>query len=521
MPVEHDMLGENKTGGLTGIYSLLSYKAFNWFVGVLVVYVIVRSIVAAYRKPFFFDEIITFAIASQVNVKNIWNSLAQSVDSQPPLFYLVERLSLAIFHNPQIALRMPSILAFPCIAVCVFVYLRARSSAHVSFLCTVLLLLTSLFSNYAINARGYSMVIACIALALVSYQRIPSPFWSVMLAISLALAEALHYYAIFSMLPFAMAEAFYFLRHRKFRWQVWVALAFGVMPLALCWHLLANFKSYYGPHIWAHTGLSSIPALYGYFFSVGSPFGFAVALMCAAGVIGARFLPESSVGIPNIDDLVEGVLLLGLLFVPFTTLLLTKTLHGILLDRYVLSTILGVVIAMACVMSLARAQIVALFAVFIFSSIGVHELSFWLSMRGAHFNDPAASVEAFVQKAGYSNLPVVISDGLVYLQVAHYGSPEWKNRFVYLLDEQKAVQYLGTDSVDKNLVVLRQYMPLETEEFSEFGRAHNEFLLYVEDPRQGFDWLPEYLPTATSSMRVLGSDPSRKLYLVTMKKGLY
>jgi|HubBroStandDraft_2_1064218.scaffolds.fasta_scaffold02490_4 hypothetical protein len=522
MPVEHDVLAEGKTGRLTGIFSLLSPTAFNWFVGVLVVYVIVRGIVAASQKPFFFDEIITLAIASQANVRNIWNSLVQSVDSHPPLFYLVERLSLAILHNPQIALRMPSILAFPCIAVCVFAYLRARCSAPVSFLCTVLLLLTTLFSNYAINARGYSMVIACIALALVSYQRIPSPFWSVMLTISLALAEALHYYAIFSVFPFAMAEAFYFVRHRKFRWQVWVALGFGVVPLALCWHLLVNFRSYYGPHIWAHTGLSSLPALYGYFLSVGSPFGFAVALMCAAGVIGARFLPgsESSAGIPNIDELVEGVLLLGLLFVPFTTLLVTKMLHGILLDRYVLSTILGVVIAMACVMSLARAQVVALFAVFILSSIGLHELSFWRSAHGAHLNDPAASVESFVQKANESDLPVVISDGLLYLQLAHYASPEWKKRFVYLLDEQKAVQYMGTDSIDKNLVVLRQYMPLETEEFSEFGRAHNEFLLYVEDPRQGFDWLPEYLPTATSSMRVLESDPSRKLYLVTMEKGL-
>jgi 4-amino-4-deoxy-L-arabinose transferase-like glycosyltransferase len=343
MPVEHNVLAEDKTGGLTSIFSLLSYRAFNWFVGVLVVYVIVRGIVAASQKPFFFDEIITLAIASQANVRNIWNSLVQSVDSHPPLFYLVERLSSAIFHNPQIALRMPSILAFPCIAVCVFVYLRARCSAPVSFLCTVLLLLTSLFSNYAINARGYSMVIACIALGLVSYQRIPSTFWSVMLAISLALAEALHYYAIFSMLPFAMAEAFYFLRRRKFRWQVWLALGFGAVPLALCWHLLVNFRSYYGPHIWAHAGLSSLPLLYGAFFSVGSPFGFAVAVMCAAGVIGARFLPApetNSLASKDQDNLVEGVLLLGLLSEPFTTLAITQARHGILLDRYVLGLFL-------------------------------------------------------------------------------------------------------------------------------------------------------------------------------------
>jgi hypothetical protein len=112
---------------------------------------------------------------------------------------------------------------------------------------------------------------------------------------------------------------------------------------------------------------------------------------------------------------------------------------------------------------------------------------------------------------------VVISDGLLYLQLAHYASPEWKKRFVYLLDESKAVQYLDTDSIDKNLVVLRRYMPLETQELSQFARAHSKFLLYVGDPKEGFNWLPEYLLAANSSMTVLESDPSRKLYLVTLR----
>jgi hypothetical protein len=486
---------------------------------ILAIYVAVRSVVGAALKPFFFDEIITYAVASQSNVRDIWRSLSQAIDSQPPLFYLIERVSLGSFHNPQIALRMPSTLALACTLICVSVYLKRRNSAAVALLCTVSLLLTSLLSNYAINARGYSIVVACIALALVCYQRLPSVLWAMLLGLSLFLAESVHYYAVFSMLPFVIAEAFYFLKERRVRWQVWAALIFGLIPLFVFWPLLNSLRNYYGAHIWAHTNLSNIPVLYGYFFSVGSPFGFAVALMCAAGVIGARFLPgpESLVGISRVGDRVEGVLLLGLLFVPFTTLLLTKMLHGILLDRYVLSTILGVVIAMACVMSLARAQIIALFAVFILSSVGVHELSFWRSAHGAHLNDPAASVESFVQKANESDLPVVISDGLLYLQLAHYASPEWKKRFVYLLDESKAVQYLDTDSIDKNLVVLRRYMPLETQELSQFARAHSKFLLYVGDPKEGFNWLPEYLLAANSSMTVLESDPSRKLYLVTLR----
>jgi hypothetical protein len=490
------------------------------FVAFLMAYIVLRGIVAAALKPFFFDEIITYAVASQPSVSNIWKALTQAIDSHPPLFYLIERVALTICQNQQIALRLPSILALPWTLFFVFIYLKRRYRVHIAFLCSLLILITCLFNSYAINARAYSMQVACIACALVCYQRISSLFWAAMLSISLALAESFHYYAIFAMLPLVIAESFYFLTRRIFRWQVWLALGIGGLPLALCWHLLANFKTYYGAHIWVHNGLSYIPVIYGSFFLTGSAFGFAIVAMCVGGVIGARFLPvtgTTALETDNEGDMVEGVLLIAVMFIPFTTLAVTKAMHGILMDRYVLATILGVVLSMACVMSLARTKIVALFAVFIFSNIGVHEMSFWRSAHRAHLHDPAVSVESFVQKANESDLPVVISDGLLYLQLAHYASPEWKKRFVYLLDESKAVQYLDTDSIDKNLVVLRQYMPLETQELSQFTRAHREFLLYVEDPKEGFNWLPEYLLAANSSMTVLESEPSRKLYLVTMQ----
>ena len=100
---------------------------------ILAIYVAVRSVVGAALKPFFFDEIITYAVASQSNVRDIWRSLSQAIDSQPPLFYLIERVSLGSFHNPQIALRMPSTLALACTLICVSVYLKRRNSAAVAY----------------------------------------------------------------------------------------------------------------------------------------------------------------------------------------------------------------------------------------------------------------------------------------------------------------------------------------------------------------------------------------------------
>ncbi|HEY2119907.1 MAG TPA: hypothetical protein VGH37_12030, partial [Candidatus Acidoferrum sp.] len=84
-----------------------------------------------------------------------------------------------------------------------------------------------------------------------------------------------------------------------------------------------------------------------------------------------------------------------------------------------------------------------------------------------------------------------------------------------LQDEEKSLQYLGTDSVDRNLVLLKPYLAFQMEPFTEFVTRHRQFLLYVEDEDK-FNWLPRYLPGAGFEMQVLRADPLRKVYLVTV-----
>ncbi len=485
----------------------------------LVIYVIVRGLATAAVRTFLFDELLTLAVASQSSARAIWNALSRGADSQPPLFYLVERAALSIINSKQIAVRLPAILALPCTLICVFVYIRKKNSEFIAFLCAVLILLTSLFHIYAVDGRAYGMVIACIAFALVCYQRVPSPFWTIMLGVSLILAEFLHYYAVFSMLPFWVAESVYILRGRRFRWQVWAALALGPVPLLFFWPLLSSLRTLYGAHIWTHYGLSSIPPTYGSFFLTGGAFGFALIAVCVAGIVGARLLAVEGGSRARVErDPVEAALLLALLGLPLPTALAANLMHGAMLDRYVLASILGVALAMPCVMSLARERVVLLFAIFVFSSVAIHEFSFWRSARSLRPDNPAPPVEALIQKAGHPDLPVVVSDGITYLQLAYYASPEWKKRFVFLEDVDKAVKYSGTDSIDKNLVVLRPYMPIQVDALSEFVATHGTFLFYVEDPGAGFDWLPSYFPVEASSMQALVVEANRKVYLVTMKE---
>jgi len=187
-------------------------------------------------------------------------------------------------------------------------------------------------------------------------------------------------------------------------------------------------------------------------------------------------------------------------------------------DAYVLPAVIGITIAVGCGLSLARPLVVALFALFIFTSVGVRELNFWRANHSLRLASPASAVQEFVQRSGYGDLPVVVSSGMAYTPLAHYASPAFFRQLFYLMDEEKELHYQGTDSFDKNVVLLRDYMPLQVRDFSEFTAAHPVFLLYGEEPGDGFNWLPVHLSHVASSVRSVAVEPSRKLYLVTMKE---
>src|ERR1700740_967692 len=259
----------------------------RWLFGLLLLYVVVRGLVSAATNPFFCDELLTMTVASQPGLKGIWGALAHGIDGQPPPFYLCERVAMGLVSNKQVALRFPSILGLVCTIVFVFVYVKRRSGELVAFLCALILMLTGFFRIYGVNARPYSLVMACIPFALICYQRLPSPAWTALLGISLTMAESFHYYAIFAMIPFGLAEVLVFFRTGRIRWAVWVALALGALPLIFCWPFLLYMRSFLGSHFWGLYSLSSLPKTYGVFFSTDGAYGGAVAAVFFLLIVGS------------------------------------------------------------------------------------------------------------------------------------------------------------------------------------------------------------------------------------------
>jgi hypothetical protein len=489
--------------------------------GCLLIYAAVRSIFAATGKPFWYDELLTLTVTSLSSWGERLHALSLPLDGQPPLFYSIEHLALRFTNNQEIALRLPSIIAFSFTLACVFAYVSRRASDAVAFLCAFFLLLTSGFHVYAVEARPYSMVVACIAFAAVCYQRAPSALFTVLLASSFVFAESLHYLAVLAMAPFGLAEATFALKARRIRWQVWAAFAAGAVPLLLQWNLLAANKAYYGPHFWAHFGFSNLPRTYGELLSVNDSLSAGLATLAMGAIVLMLLWPRSDEkeDMHSAESAAEAVLLLGLAALPFIAyVLVVLIMKSGLTARYVLPTLLGLTLAIGFALRRASWKAIVLSAAFVLATVGVQELSFWRSIRRniRETVSNVAEVASFIDSAGHRELPVAIPNYSTYLPLFHYENPHLAHRLVFLAQSPTAANMnLPTDTVNRGMELLRFYWPIQMSNYKNFTSAQQEFLVYAEFKDPGIDWFTLRLSQEGWKLQILALDNYRMLYLVT------
>jgi 4-amino-4-deoxy-L-arabinose transferase-like glycosyltransferase len=500
---------------------LSAEKAASCGLAILVAYALLRSLVAAASKPFWYDEVLTFIVARQTTVSRIWSALERAVDGQAPGFYLIERLFNSIISNQEVAFRLPLILGFCLTTVCLFLFVRKQSGSAYALACAAIPLTTSLFHFYATEARPYSLVVACVSIALLCYQRAPAPGWMLLFGLIFAVSLTLNYYAVFALVPFALAELALLLSARQFRWSVWLALACGAIPLAFLWPLLAQNKKYYGSLPFAKPTLSAIVHIYGSIFGTSPPWGVAIVAVMSLflfGIIAFRKGKETGTESLTNTSLHETVLVLALLALPVICYLLARILHAGMSERYVLSTALGVPLAVAHILPRLARRGLFVAVGFLISLLAMQEAIFWKAHAGrlTRFESPAVSVESLVGSAGYADMPVVVSDGGDYLPIAHYATPAMAKRLVCLVDVPASLVYAADDVMDKELIVLRPFAPLQIWDFVDFASQHHAFLLYSSNGSGGdpHDWWAARLLRDGYTLRVVAADHRQSVFLV-------
>ena len=502
-------------------------KLAPWFLGGLLCYAAFRNFFEAAFRFFWYDEICTWVMVRQPNLSTLWRALANGADGQPPGYYVIERIASHLVANEQISFRIPSIFAFTFTTICLFVFIKRRSSAVNALLFASIPLFSILFDTYAMEARPYALVMACISFALVCYQRVPDIRWTVLLGLSLILAQAFHYFAVIMFVPFFAAEAVFFLRTRRLRLGVWLALFCGFIPLACFWTIFSRFRALFSAHFWSLPSLKSAEKFYGWLFNTTFAVGVILAVVTVLALLVRMRLDERHrTNNSTSTDLVhEQTLALGLVLVPFLAFIVAELAHGGFTSRYALSAVLGFPLAATYVFppiksrTLGTVSILLLLLAFTF-----HEHRFWASYK-FDLDSPAVPVENLVLLAGHPDLPIVVSDAIQYLPLAYYSSPEWRNKFLMLVDPPEAVKYAESDSTDIEMKAMRDYppsgVPLRVYDFAPFAAQHPTFLLYSSNAGFGDDWWGLRLFHDGYKLKsVAMKDYWHKVYLVTRGDGV-
>ena len=478
------------------------------------------TLLLASRKPLWNDELFTFYIARVPKLRDIWGALLTGAEQIPPAFYWLTRVFLGNSADSHAAIRLPEILGFWLMGVCLIAIVSRRAPLAYGVVAALAPLFTGAYV-YAFEARPYGVVLGLAALALVCWQRAGArrgKLWTAGLGVTLAAAVSTHYYAVLLFVPLAAAEAIHAWLLRRVRWSVWIALALGAAPLLFYLPLIRGARTYSGT-FWARPGAGSIAEFVTFLFGQS-----ALPLAAVLAWAGLHVLVRWKAGAPPEGrpqlPLEEVAAVLGYMALPALAVVLGKAATGAYTHRYALPAVIGVSVFGAWVLSVVfggRSRpallIAALLSCVFFARV------FWEYREISRTAAQQAAIISFLQEQTDAGLPVVVADPHLFFELSHYAPHELAGRLRYLADAKLAVRFVGTDTVDRGLLAMREWAPIHVERFRPPAGQGRAFLIYGHPAL--FAWLVPELASLHVPMEVTNSVENRLLLLARPAYGSY
>jgi hypothetical protein len=492
----------------------------GWFLAGLAALYLTLVCWHSLAKPLWFDELFTVYL-SRLSRAGRWSALASGTDGNPPLVYWVTRALFRQLGEHALVARLPEILGFLTMSVCLFRFLARRCTVPFAA-AGALFPLVSGALPYADEARPYGLVLGFAGLALLSWQKLAEgkaralPFLG--LCASLAAAVSSHYYAVFVAVPIAAAELVRTWQRRRPDPAVWLALALGGLPLAWYLPLVRGMNATVfahplaSPDFWAKPGLRSLLRTYYSAFHPALPFLLA-AVLCSAFVSAGEPVPprtRKELPVPA-HEYAVAVAFAG---VPVLVAAFTRIYTGYYLDRYALCSILGFALLTGYLGARFLRTPAAGVALMLVLGIGFVAIRVDSDDRPYEDSDPEAHA-AMLFHAG-AGAPIAVANPLVFLKLSYYAPAELRSRLVYLSDTAVATRY--PDFIPElALLRLRRWTPIHIEEYRPFLESGRRFFVYGTSSTR-LEWLPRQLLLDGRTVRLYAQSGECVLYEVTASR---
>lgn len=277
--------------------------------------------------------------------------------SLDPLFYhLLGHASTSLFGATAFAIRLPSLLGFLLMQVCLYAIAKRIAGNFAGFIAAAVLALTATLF-YAQQARPYGVLLGLGALLLLAYQHCTRDTertaWLIALAVTLALALNTHYFAILLLLPLYAAELVRIVQRRRIDWPMIFAIGIGSAGVLLTLPFqksAGEFRKHY--YNVGKVGLHAITQSYRALllnytqYSLRTQHILMALLVVAALIFIAALLVRFRANDPTVP-LAEKAFLLVLAILPFFGFLLARFVTHSIEVRYILPAILGLSVLIA------------------------------------------------------------------------------------------------------------------------------------------------------------------------------
>ncbi len=491
---------------------MVESRTIAW--GIFTVLYAIPTVYVAHLKLFWDDEFFTLYLSRTPSWHDLLRALATGADQHPPSFYYLTHLTTTVFGSSHVSVRLPAILGFWLLCICLYEIVRDLATPEWAVV-AMFFPLASEFYYYASEARGYGLVCGFAALAMLSWLRSAAnqkrAVYVPLLAVALAAGVASHYYAALVVIALALGEAVRTSYTKKIDWPIWIAFTGAFIPILAFLGTIRSAHGYSG-HFWAVPVWSNAIIFYPKEFGLGA-FAVVGTLIIA---LSFRVIREK-----QIDESVatwrkpswspwQAVAICTLAALPVPTMLLAKVVTHGFTPRYCIFALVGVTILFFYFISRfalrRRAATIGIVACVVIFLLQVRQFN-------SDYKDGREELdEDITALSSLPNAPIAVMEVSVAHRLSYYAPRQLASRVVFVADPNSSIAYLGHDTVDRGLLDLRPWFPIDIVRADSFLTDNRQF--YAFGLTGQWSWLTFDLPKWGQTKLLARGEQGRLLFSV-------
>jgi 4-amino-4-deoxy-L-arabinose transferase-like glycosyltransferase len=494
--------------------------ALPWTAVAFLILTAVLSLLWSHHKLMSQDEFFvlqTDSVPSYAQLLHIQRSYPISLD--PLVYHTLAHLAISIFGAGAFAIRLPSLLGYLLMQLCLFYFVRRIANDHAAIFAMAFPAMTATLF-YSAEGRPYGLLLGFYGLAMVSWQcatRRQSQRTGSLIVLTLAVALTLntHYFGVLLLLPLCAAELFRTIQRRRLDLPVAAAIGLGMACIAFALPFeksAAEFrKNYYNA---GEVGYHAITQAYRSLFLDYTHASLSIQHLAAIGlIVFAALLVFGSIRQLRNKELhlshAELVFVVVLAALPFFGFLLAFFVTHSIEVRYVLGAILALSILLAIALfPLLRSTSTAILtlsalavAIIVTGAIRIHA-------EQAKTRDFMASLTLSPQiKAAILSSPT----GLLYLQemgtfeVASYyePDPDVRSRMALVYSSPQELLWSRRDTESLTAEHMRHFTGFPIIPYEQLATQLGDHVFVLL--HSGWSWTDQALAAAHAEITPLGS----------------